>query len=122
MATKIMRTKSLIPACVLLLSGCGGMNVWPFDGEKSHGPTLAPSNATLYQCDGGKHFYLRYIDTGNTAWLIYPDREVALAKGTASAAGTRYSNGIAVLEIKGNDATLTDGPAISFTGCKLAGK
>ena len=98
------------------------MKVWPFDGDKPQGKALAPSNAALYQCDGGKHFYVRYLDNGNTAWLIYPDREVALAKGTASAPATRYSNGIAVLEINGNNATLTDGAAISFTGCKLADK
>jgi hypothetical protein len=33
----------------------------------------------------------------------------------------RYSNGIAVLEISGNTATLTDGAAATFTGCKTGG-
>ncbi len=107
-------------ATAALLASCSNVNVWPFDGSKSHEP-LAPSNATLYQCEGGKHFYVRYLDNANTAWVIYSDREVGLAKGTGGA-GTRYSNGIAALEINGSEATLNDGPAISYTGCKAAGK
>jgi|SRR3989338_7330341 len=105
---------------LLLVSGCGGVNLWPFDGAKSGGQSPTPSNATKYQCDGGKHFYVRYIDNGNAVWLIYPDREVSLAK--ASGPGTSYSNGVAVLNVNGNEATLTDGPAISFSGCKVVGK
>ena len=74
-----------------------------------------PPNATEYQCDGGKRFYLRFLDNGATAWLIFPDREVGLPK---TAKGTDYSNGVAVLEINGNEARLTDGN-ISYSGCKV---
>jgi membrane-bound inhibitor of C-type lysozyme len=59
------------------------------------------------------------MDNGNTAWLIYPDREVGLAKAPS---GTRYSNGVAVFEVNGNEASLTDGAKISYSGCKVAGK
>jgi len=107
-------------ACLaLVLSGCssiGSVNVWPFGDDKPKGRS-GPENATEYQCEGGKHFYVRYQDNGNTAWLIYPDREVALTKGTA---GTRYSNGNAVLDVNGADATLKDGATVNYTGCKAA--
>lgn len=105
----------------LLLSGCSGISVWPFDGTKAQNQSPTLANATEYQCDGGKHFHVRYTDNGNTAWLIYPDREVSLAKG-AAASGMRYSNGIAALDVNGAEATLKDGPAITYTGCKAAGK
>ena len=106
--------------CSVLLSGCGGFNVWPFGGEDQD-KSLVPANATEYKCDQGKRFYVRYMDNGNAAWLILPDREVSLPK-VASAAGTRYSNGISVLNINGNEATLEDGATKPFTGCKAAGK
>ena len=60
---------------------------------------------------GGKRFYVRDLENGAAAWLILPDRQVRLDKMTG--AGTRYSNGIAVLEINGNEATLNDAPSIS---------
>ena len=63
---------------------------------------------------------MRLIDSGASAWLILPEREVSLAK-VASANG-RYSNGITTLEIDGINATLDDGPANLFKGCKVPGK
>jgi len=107
----------------LALSGCGSMSmgkVWPFgdDGTTPDQPKRL-ANTTAYQCEGNKRFHVRYADNGNTAWLIYPDREVALAK---EGSATRYGNGIALLEINGAEATLKDGPTINYTGCKAAGK
>jgi membrane-bound inhibitor of C-type lysozyme len=115
-------TVLLITALGVSLSACSSMSVdkvWPF-GEKS--PSNQPkrlANATEYLCEGGKRFHVRYADNDNTAWLIYPDREVSLAK---EASATRYTNGIAVLEINGAEATLKDGPAVAYSGCKAAGK
>lgn len=100
----------------LMLSGCGGMKLWPFGEDKAQGRSSGPKNATLYQCQAGKQFYVR--QQGDNAWLIYPDREVALAKGTAVDGALRYSNGIAVLAIKGNEASLNDGPGIAYSGCQ----
>lgn len=114
--------RSALPAAAslaLLLAGCGGFNIWPYGGGKEQSRT--PADATEYQCAGGKHFYVRYLYNGGAAWIIFPDREFRLDK-VASAAGTRYTNGIAILEVNGNEATLADGSAISFTGCKAAGK
>lgn len=106
-----------------LLSACSSMDmrmdkVWPFKDEGPGQPKRL-AGATEYQCEGGKRFYVRLADNGNTAWLIYPDREVALAK---QASATRYSNGVATLEINGAEATLKEGPTIAYNGCKAAGK
>ncbi|OAJ71715.1 hypothetical protein A7976_09510 [Methylobacillus sp. MM3] len=115
-------TVLLSAAMGLSLSACSSMSmdkVWPFGDKASPDQPKRLANAIEYQCEGGKRFYVRYADNGNTAWLIYPDREVSLAKEASAA---RYTNGIAVLEINGTEATLKDGPAIAYTGCKSAGK
>ncbi len=102
----------------LMITGCSSVKVWPFDSSRSSNTSAGkPTNANEYQCEGGKRFYVRLLDNGNTAWLIYPDREVGLTKA-ASTAGARYSNGVAVLVINNNEATLNDGAKISYTGCK----
>lgn len=108
----------LLLSVTLLLTGCGG-NI--FGGSKP-AETRKPENSIEYQCEGGKRFFVRMLDKGNAAWLIYPNREVNLDKVTSSA-GTRYSNGIAVLDINGAEATLNDGPSIAYAGCRVpAGK
>ena len=111
-----------LAAISLLLAGCGEMNVkkyLPFGGDSATPErSRTPPNSTEYQCAAGKRFYVRTLDGGAAVWLILPEREVRLNKIGAS---TRYSNGIAVLELNGNEATLTDGAASSFTGCKSAG-
>jgi membrane-bound inhibitor of C-type lysozyme len=111
----------LLTLASLMLVGCSSMSVdkvWPFGKEEGPGQPKRLANATEYQCEGGKRFHVRLEDNGNTAWLIFPDREVALAK---QASATRYSNGVATLEINGAEATLKDGAA-TFNGCKAAGK
>jgi len=117
-----MKTRLLLaPACAaLLLAGCStnSLKVWPFDDTDNSRFAGKPANANEYQCNGGKHFFVRMQDNGNTAWLIYPDREVGLTKAAASAE-TRYSNGVAVLAVTGSEATLTDGSQIAYAGCKV---
>lgn len=108
----------LLTCTAALLQGCSNVKVWPFDGSGSSGQTRSPANSTKYQCSNGKHFYVRLLDNGNTAWLIYPDREVSLSK--SGSAANRYTNGIATLELNGNDSTLTDGAQINYSGCAPA--
>ena len=113
---------TLLGLPLLMLSACSSVSVdklWPFDGKSSPAQARTPANSTEYQCDAGKHFYVRYLDNGATAWLIYPDREVSLAKASS---GTRYTNGVAVLELNGNEAKLNDGTTIAYTGCKSEAK
>ena len=59
---------------------------------------------------------MRLMDKGSRVWLIYPDREIGLEK--VGGAGERYSNGIAVLDINGNEATLSDGPKVDYKACQ----
>jgi membrane-bound inhibitor of C-type lysozyme len=119
MKRKLMRMTAAGLACIpLLLAGCGEMNVkkyLPFGNDTVQERSRTPANAAEYQCAGGKRFYLRTLEGGAAMWLILPEREVRLDRIGAS---SRYSNGIAVLELNGNEATLTDGAAVSLAGCK----
>jgi membrane-bound inhibitor of C-type lysozyme len=101
----------------LLIGGCSSVNLWPFGDDRNVVNTpRVPANATEYRCEGNKTFHVRYLE-GGKAWVIFADRQVSLDKVTAES-GSRYSNGIAVLQINGPDVSLTDGPAIAYQGCK----
>ncbi len=119
MKTKLTRTTAaLLTAIPLLLSGCGEMKmkVWPFGGDDTQIISRAPTDATEYKCEANKKFFVRALEGGAAIWLILREREVRLDRIGAS--GTRYSNSIAVLELNGNEATLTDGAATAYSGCK----
>lgn len=101
---------------LLTISACSSMDKYnPFSAEKA-AETYKPANSTEYQCQGNMRFFVRMLSKENAAWLIYPNREVRLPATTEGS--NRYSNGVAVLEINGNEATLTDGPNINYTECK----
>ena len=100
------------------LSGCGGVNLWPFEPAQVQLQSRVPPNATAYQCDEGKRFFVRYPEGGAAAWVILSDREFRLDK--VAAAGNRYSNGRTALEVESGGVSLNEGSAPLFTGCKSA--
>jgi len=100
---------------VALLSSCSFASLNPF-GSGTKEQSLAPKNAVAYVCDDNKQFYLRMLNNGSDAWLIYPDHEVNLAKSADN--NGHYTSGVITLQINANDATLNDGDKIAYTGCK----
>lgn len=110
----------VLAAALLALAGCGSIDLWPFGSAKSPEVSRKPVGATEYQCNNDRRLYVRYLDNGASAWVIFPEREFRLDK-VASESGTRYSNGIAMLERDGEEVSLRDGPTVAFTGCKAAG-
>jgi hypothetical protein len=105
----------------VLLTGCGGVSVaslWPFGGEGSLERSRVPPNSTAYQCEGGKRFYLRYLDNGAAAWVILPEREFRLDKIPGDGSG-RFGSGRAVLTVGDGEASLSDGPTVSYAGCRI---
>ena len=110
-----MRPLAAYACMTLLLAGCSGLS--PFGGSGGGERSRAPANAVAYQCEGGKRFHLRYLNNRESAWIIFPEREIRLDK-VASGAGVRYSNAGMALEIAGDTASLNDGPNVAYTGCK----
>ncbi len=121
----LLRVVSFVVAgLTLLVSGCAtpkipDIKVWPFGDDKKMVDKTTPENSTKYVCDGGKKFYVRTLNTGESVWLILTDREFGLDK-VDSDAGKRYSNGSSVLNISVDEATLDDGPTTTYRGCKVA--
>jgi hypothetical protein len=114
-------TRVAAVACAaLVLGACSSVNVklWPFGDDKEQNPSRTPPGATAYTCQNGQQMFVRYLDGGAAAWIILPGREFRLGKAGADT-GT-YSNGSATLAIQDKVATLTDGPGVSYTGCKPA--
>jgi len=112
MITKLL---SIIFTAGLLafLTSCSSVKLNPF-GSDSGELSRAPQNATEYVCDGKNHFYVRMLNNGNDAWLIYPDHEINLPKTDVN----RYASGAIALVINGAETTLNDGEKIAYTGCK----
>lgn len=106
-------------AIVNFLAGCSSMNLWPFErsAADSRPGQRGPENAVEFRCEGGKSFHVRYLEGNRSAWIFFTDRQVRLDKIAGDAEG-RYSNGIATLVVQGLEATLTDGPTITYNACK----
>lgn len=102
-----------------LLPSCSSMSISNPFGSKNKEQSRTPAGATEYVCEGNKRFYVRMLNNGNDAWLIYPDHEVNLTK---SDGGTRYTSGVITLDMSGAEATLNDGEKIAYTACKPQAK
>ena len=105
-------------AVALLLSACGDMNLKkynPFAGDPVQERSRTPANATEYQCAAGKRIYVRTLDAGQAVWLILAERELRLDRLGSS---QRYSKGNTVLELDGNNATVSEGAAATYSACK----
>lgn len=112
------KTACLIPL-LLALGACSSVEKYnPFSEEKP-ADVYKPANATEYLCEGNKRFFVRQLTKENAVWLIYPEREVRLE--AVNEGSQRYSNGVAMLDIGGESASLTDGPAINYSNCKAVG-
>ncbi len=58
------------------------------------------------------------MNEGKSVWLILPDWQVRLD----STGSGKYSNGISVLTTDGTNASMTDGPSISYLNCSTLPK
>lgn len=104
-----------LTALLVVLSACGSVTKLNPFGSSEVERSKAPENATEYICDSNKHFYVRMLNNGNDAWLIYPDHEVNLPKAGGE---SRYTSGAITLLINGAETTLNDGEKIAYTNCK----
>ena len=102
---------------IALLPACSSMSLSNPFSSSNREQSLTPKNATAYVCEGNKQFYVRMLNNGNDAWLIYPDHEVNLTK--ASDNSNRFTSGVISLVINGAETTLNDGEKIAYTSCKV---
>lgn len=105
----------IVLSLAALLPSCSSINLNPF-ASGTNEQSRIPPNSTEYICDGNQRFYVRMLNNGNDAWLIYPDHEVNLVK--SAAVSNRFTSGVIELEINGDATTLNDGEKIAYTACK----
>jgi membrane-bound inhibitor of C-type lysozyme len=122
MKNSFSSTRLLMAAyAALAVSACSSLDHLPFIGESSPAAPDQPKDATRYLCKGGSSFYVRMLGKENAVWLIFPDREVRFEKSATNSPG-QYSNGSAVLEMNGSQASIKDEADSKYAECKVAGK
>lgn len=107
---------------VSTMSACGTVDRvsdW-WRGEGAEAPRLQPGTVE-YVCEGSKIFQMRMDSSTQSAWVRFPDREFRLDPVPGAVAG-RYTNGRTTLNIKDDDAFLTEGTTVSYANCKRAVK
>ncbi|MFM9968318.1 MAG: MliC family protein [Burkholderiales bacterium] len=110
----------IICAIVAMLAACGTVDrvgEW-WRGEGREVPRIA-AGTVEYLCEGNKTFQARIDPATYAAWVKFPDREFRLDPVPGAVAG-RYSNGRSTLNIKGDEAFLTEGTTVSYANCKKA--
>lgn len=113
--TKKFNQFIVLAGLLVVLPSCSTYSLNPFSSgakEQSRGP----QGAVAYACEGNHQFYVRMLNNGNDAWLIYPDHEVNLTKSADNK--NLYTSGIISLSINSNETTLNDGEKIAYVGCQ----
>lgn len=105
----------LVTVSLLTLTACSSIAITNPFRSGTHEQSRTPQNATAYVCDGNKQFYVRMLNNGKDAWLIYPDHEVDLTQTSDS---NRFVSGAISLVINGDATTLNDGEKIAYVACK----
>ncbi len=116
MTTQFIKLSLWSVFSILFLNACSTSNILSGDifNSKVRELPRTPAGSVAYTCDNNAQFYLRILNNGNDAWIIYPDHEINLAKQ----ADGRFTNGTAVFSPSTDGATLTDGEKVNFSACK----
>ena len=104
-----------------LLVSCGSMkipevNLPMFNGDYRELST-APKDASLYQCEKNKQFYVKALEGGKEMWLVFPDREFGLKQAEASK--NIYNNDTTTLEINDPETYIKEGDVLTYQKCRV---
>ena len=113
--------KLLILAQPFLISSCGTMKMPDVSLPMLNGDyrelSTAPKDASLYQCEKNKQFYVKALEGGKEMWLIFPDREFGLKQ--IEALKNTYNNDITTLEINDPETYIKEGEVLTYQKCRL---
>jgi len=113
--------KLLILAQPFLLSSCGSMKMPDVSLPMLNGDyrelSTAPKDASLYQCEKNKQFYVKALEGGKEMWLIFPDREFGLKQ--IEALKNTYNNDTTTLEINDPETYIKEGEVLTYQKCRL---
>ena len=113
--------KLLILAQPFLISSCGTMKMPDVSLPMLNGDyrelSTAPKDASLYQCEKNKQFYVKALEGGKEMWLIFPDREFGLKQ--IEALRNTYNNDTTTLEINDPETYIKEGEVLTYQKCRL---
>jgi len=103
------------------ISSCGSMKIPDvsipmLNGEYRELSTV-PKDASLYQCEKNKQFYVKPLEGGKEMWLVFPDREFGLKQVEASK--NIYTNDTTTLEINDPETYIKEGDVLTYQKCRL---
>lgn len=75
------------------------------------------ATSTLYVCQGGKQFDVRYVESDGVALVRVDGQELRLTRKRAGS-GAVYSDGRNTLATKGQDALLETGGVMTHYNCR----
>ena len=113
--------KLILLVVPFFLSSCGSMkmpdiNLPMWNGEYRELST-APKDASLYQCEKNKQFYVKALEGGKEMWLIFPDREFGLKQ--VEALKNTYNNETTTLEINDPETSIKEGDVLTYQKCHI---
>jgi len=103
------------------LTGCGGFSVGslnPWSGPVERTRTV-PADATEYACDAAKRLVVRQLPGSNAVMIVFREREFRLDQAP-SASGARYTNGSTTLQSQGDQVSLEEEGAVTYSNCRKA--
>lgn len=117
---KMVKKITLVITSGLLVS-CGSMkipevNLPMFNGDYRELST-APKDASLYQCEKNKQFYVKALEGSKEMWLVFSDREFGLKQAEASK--NIYNNDTTTLEINDPETNIKEGDVLTYQKCRL---
>ena len=117
---KMVKKITLVTISGLLVS-CGSMKIPEVNLPMLNGDyrelSTAPKDASLYQCEKNKQFYVKPLEGGKEMWLVFPDREFGLKQVEASK--NIYNNDSTTLEINDPETYIKEGDVLTYQKCRL---
>ncbi len=118
---KKMVKKIMLVAISSLLVSCGSMKIPEVNLPMLNGDyrelSTAPKDASLYQCEKNKQFYVKPLEGGKEMWLVFSDREFGLKQVEASK--NIYTNDTTTLEINDPETYIKEGDVLTYQKCRL---
>lgn len=113
--------KLTLLSMLFLLSSCSSIKMPEVSLPMLNGDyrelSTAPKDASLYQCEKNKQFYVKALEGGKEMWLIFPDREFGLKQGDALK--NTYSNDTTTLEINDPETFIKEGDVLTYQKCRI---
>ena len=113
--------KLMLLATPFLLLSCGSMKMPDVSLPMLNGDyrelSTAPKDASLYQCEKNKQFYVKSLEGGKEMWLVFPDREFGLKQ--VDALKNTYNNETTTLEINDPETYIKEGDVLTYQKCRI---